>query len=233
MHRHLIKKESTGIVDHLCYIDHTDHPSLERRVTGMGGWRLTLAGMSVALLCRSPGQIIVQISATLAVHTCCVMLAVTLRTHLQRDRERLMKRCLIKGQLKSLRLWSIQDWRHMSKLSQQSHTNNENLLYVRMHKGESWKERKEQISKLALFVSQIAFLWVGGVSNQHTGSFQRLLWHFVADFVATKADILKDTSGDYPAKFVVAKSDILDETSGAFPAVFVATKPGIVRQNFS
>lgn len=44
--------------------------------------------MSVALLCRSPGQVIVEVSAALTVHTCCVMLAVTLRIHLQRDTEK-------------------------------------------------------------------------------------------------------------------------------------------------
>lgn len=46
--------------------------------------------MSVPLLCRSPGQIIVEISTTLTVDACCVMLAITLRIHLQRDRQRLL-----------------------------------------------------------------------------------------------------------------------------------------------
>lgn len=46
---------------------------------------LTLAGTSVALLRRSPGQVVVEVSAALTVHTCCVVLALTLRVHLQRN----------------------------------------------------------------------------------------------------------------------------------------------------
>lgn len=157
------------------------------------------------------------------------------------ERKRLMKRCLIKGKLNSLRLWSIQDWRHVYHKAIPAITHQQWKPTV-CQNAQRWKlEGKERADFKVGFLSQITFLWVGGVSksktplfesastNQHTGSFQRLLWHFVADFVATKADILKDTSGDYPAEFVVTKSDVLDETSAAFPAVFVATKPGIVR----
>jgi len=60
------------------------------------GWSLTFAGMGVALLRRSPGQIIVEVSTALTVHTGCVVLAVTLRVNLHTE-HRFMKRWLIKG----------------------------------------------------------------------------------------------------------------------------------------
>lgn len=48
-----------------------------------------------------------------------------------------------------------------------------------------------------------------------------------AVFLATKADIMNETSGEFPAMFVATKVDILNKMLGEFPAVFLATKPGI------
>lgn len=50
----------------------------------MGEVGLTLAGVSVALLRRTPGQVVEHVGTALTVDPRSLMLAVTLRTHLLR-----------------------------------------------------------------------------------------------------------------------------------------------------
>lgn len=67
----------------LCIVFVYCHNFVRRNSDRFLRW-LTLACVSVTLLCRPPRQVIVEISATFTVLACRFMLAVTLRTHLKK-----------------------------------------------------------------------------------------------------------------------------------------------------